>query len=766
MRPINKYVIIVSFLTMLMMSGVTSATGTANIVQQGDSIYVWGTNAYANLTDIQTTVANASAISVSGKVFTANASIKVNGTTTTLYINDTDTTELRLNSTSGAFAVLWVNGSLEGNSSKIVGWNTTTNDYEYNNVSGTESLARAHIRMGDNTNTARINLSNFELAYLGYNTAVTANGLYATKWNNGTLQNVSIHDLYSVYLTTSESNTFNFTNIYNNSGKGLQLVTSNKHSIFKNMLVYGNDWVALSDTTHGTGIWTSGASSTRNINLTFDNISVYNNSGALLTVQYANNTNVTNSTFWATNTSDKGRGLEFNGAFNSTANNNTVFDGWRCGYYATSGLNVYRNNTFFNCVEVGNQAGGMVLYGVNNESGAFLYNTLRNNTFHVLFMQGSTNSSVKNNTITVAPWSTGADIGLDATALASENNTVQDLYDIADYNISVWAKGANKANVFINFTNNSIMNFTSDGNIVGVNRYTSTESSYYLNNTGLSATVARYGYVQVFNSTLRPNSGNVTLDLYNETTKQILINYSNNSISRINITFTSLPSIMNITLVQVNESSYLYFANNNTLINSSTNIGTVYFNDTLINGSYYISNTSQASTTYIPPSPINIAATAGSTWVNTTWQAGSGNITNSYNVSVNGTWNNGTTDTFWNSSDLMATNWSNVTVYAYNSSGTGTLNTTNISLNTQVPTAPASSSATPTTWNRNDTSVWESLGALLQVLSLISVAVHMIAVLKRYITPQEGLIGAGISILIFVIVFTLTPLIGGYISSI
>jgi len=87
---------------------------------------------------------------------------------------------------------------------------------------------------------------------------------------------------------------------------------------------------------------------------------------------------------------------------------------------------------------------------------------------------------------------------------------------------------------------------------------------------------------------------------------------------------------------------------------------------------------------YMPPSPVNIASTTGNFYVNTTWQAGPGNVTTSYHVSVNGAWTNGSTNTFANST-LSAHAWQNVSVYAFNSSGTGTLNTTPAMRNTRIP---------------------------------------------------------------------------------
>jgi hypothetical protein len=99
-----------------------------------------------------------------------------------------------------------------------------------------------------------------------------------------------------------------------------------------------------------------------------------------------------------------------------------------------------------------------------------------------------------------------------------------------------------------------------------------------------------------------------------------------------------------------------------------------------------------ASATYIPPDPTNLTNTTGRYWVNYTWQAGSGgevdlpdfgdksasavfdmgNVTDSYNVSVNGGWYNGTTNTSINET-VGSGEWVNITVWAWNASGTGML---------------------------------------------------------------------------------------------
>ena len=92
--------------------------------------------------------------------------------------------------------------------------------------------------------------------------------------------------------------------------------------------------------------------------------------------------------------------------------------------------------------------------------------------------------------------------------------------------------------------------------------------------------------------------------------------------------------------------------------------------------------------TYLPPAPVNLNSTRGSSWVNYTWEPGAGNVTDSYNVNVNGTWTNGTSNNYINTS-IGPHGWSNISVYAYNASGSGTLSLNPVSGETQVlNTAP------------------------------------------------------------------------------
>ena len=99
-----------------------------------------------------------------------------------------------------------------------------------------------------------------------------------------------------------------------------------------------------------------------------------------------------------------------------------------------------------------------------------------------------------------------------------------------------------------------------------------------------------------------------------------------------------------------------------------------------------------------PPTPVNLSHEIGTFWVNHTWEAGSGPTpTDSYNVSVNGTWHNGTTNTYFNNTLSDYGDWSNISVYAF--SNTYGLSYSSVSEDVQLPLPiPASPTAGSPTW--------------------------------------------------------------------
>ena len=79
------------------------------------------------------------------------------------------------------------------------------------------------------------------------------------------------------------------------------------------------------------------------------------------------------------------------------------------------------------------------------------------------------------------------------------------------------------------------------------------------------------------------------------------------------------------------------------------------------------SNQSDINWQVYATTPANLANTNGSFWVNWTWDEGTGRIPpSSWNVSINDTWHNGTTNTFYNQS-TTTNGWVNISVCGWNS---------------------------------------------------------------------------------------------------
>ena len=90
-----------------------------------------------------------------------------------------------------------------------------------------------------------------------------------------------------------------------------------------------------------------------------------------------------------------------------------------------------------------------------------------------------------------------------------------------------------------------------------------------------------------------------------------------------------------------------------------------------------------------PPTPVNLSSTTGKYWVNYTWEAGSiggsTDHTDSYNVSLdNGSWYNDTA-TSLNVTGLGAEGWANITVWAFNETGSGNMSVSGVSDEVQAP---------------------------------------------------------------------------------
>jgi hypothetical protein len=109
-----------------------------------------------------------------------------------------------------------------------------------------------------------------------------------------------------------------------------------------------------------------------------------------------------------------------------------------------------------------------------------------------------------------------------------------------------------------------------------------------------------------------------------------------------------------------------------------------YYSD-VVYGNISVYNIPADSTgQFTPPTPISCSAITGNFYVNTTCLPGIGYITNSMNKTDGVLWDN--SSSFYTVEySMLPHSWSNISFYAYNNSGTGSINLTSATIKTQIP---------------------------------------------------------------------------------
>ena len=201
----------------------------------------------ANLTSVYKAInANASNPGIISKgpdkVWILNANIKVENNTN-FYINSTDTSWLKINSTfSGVLDKepnhILARGNLIIDSVKITSWDTNKNDYARAN--GT--IPRSYILVNYGNGTT--NIANSELAHLGYQHARSFGLTYYTGAGS-IIKNNKIHDLwYGFYSDGFAGGAYNITiegnDFYNNTLYGIDPHSGTHDIIIRDNAVHNN----------------------------------------------------------------------------------------------------------------------------------------------------------------------------------------------------------------------------------------------------------------------------------------------------------------------------------------------------------------------------------------------------------------------------------------------------------------------------------------------------------------------------------------------
>lgn len=181
-------------------------------------------------------------IEESPRVWILNANIQVDDEST-FYINSTDTSWLKINSTDGIAHYIEVHGNMKVDSVKITGWNTKSNTFAETDAKG--KIPRSYIKVVEGSNIpARTDVTNSEIAHLGYN-ASRSFGFSYYAGADSVIKNNKIHNLwygfysanyqFGVYNITIESNHF-----YNNSLYGIDPHSGSHHLVIRNNTVNDN----------------------------------------------------------------------------------------------------------------------------------------------------------------------------------------------------------------------------------------------------------------------------------------------------------------------------------------------------------------------------------------------------------------------------------------------------------------------------------------------------------------------------------------------
>lgn len=262
----------------------------------------------------------------------------------TLYINSSDTQWLKISSDGTDAFRITVNGSLRIDSTKITSWDNEKGDYGQIDEQETRS-PRPFIRI-DSGATGTTDITNSEIAYLGYN-GDRRSGLNYYAGNGSLISGNSIHHLWrGFYSKGVEGIIFENNRVFNNYEYGVDPHNKTSNMIIRNNKAFDNG---------GQGI----ICSLDCFNITIEGNQVYNNEGS---------------------------GIMFSRGMNhSIARNNTINGESECLFISSSHHNIVYNNTVRDCENA--------LY-LKAGSG---YNTLYNNTIEDSHDGIVVNSGASNN---------------------------------------------------------------------------------------------------------------------------------------------------------------------------------------------------------------------------------------------------------------------------------------------------------------------------------------------------------------------------------
>jgi parallel beta-helix repeat protein len=330
----------------------------------------------ASLTDIDNQFKDASILvkqQQSNGIWLLNAGIVV-ANQATLYINSTDTAWLKINAHGDTGNGIDVHGRLKIDSVKITSWDLQTNDYAKTDVQG--KIPRPYIFV-DKDATGTTDITNSELAYLGYEGDYRSPGLRYNGGSGSLVKGNHIHHLQTGFYSDGVGDMIIEGNlVHDNTVYGLDPHTGTHDMIIRNNIVYNNGEEGL-------------ICSLDCYNITIEGNEVYSNADA---------------------------GIMFSrNMYNSVARNNYVHNEVKGIFVSASNNNEVYNNTVSNSGEgiyVKAEAANNKIYG----------NTITNSTSNgILVNTGAFDNTFSSNTIVNAA-KFGINVAPDSNNNVFENN--------------------------------------------------------------------------------------------------------------------------------------------------------------------------------------------------------------------------------------------------------------------------------------------------------------------------------------------------------
>src|ERR671914_2209709 len=294
----------------------------------------------------------------------------------TLYINSTDTTWLKINADGDAANGIDVYGNLRIDSVKITSWNPETNDYAKADVDGT--IPRPYI-MVEREATGTTDITNSELAYLGYEGDYKTPGLRYNGGHGSLLKGNHIHHLKTGFYSDGVGGIIIEDNhVHDNAVYGLDPHTGTHDMIIRNNVVHGNGEEGI-------------ICSLDCYNITIEGNEAYNNADAGIMFSR----NMYNSVARNNYVHDEVKGIFVSASNNNEIYNNTVSDSGDGIYLkAESSKNKIYHNTIINATSNG------ILVNTGASDNTFSSNTIINATeLGINVDEDSVNNRFENNNL-------------------------------------------------------------------------------------------------------------------------------------------------------------------------------------------------------------------------------------------------------------------------------------------------------------------------------------------------------------------------------